>query len=110
MDEIIKEVYDVMITTCNKEARPADLIKIGVDILHKRDISNVEKKAILRQILTKIALGEDGVVSYDDRLSPQTLEVLFVIVDSGLIDVVIDGIVLGTKKITSKCWGRFLSF
>ena len=98
MDQIIKDVALALLDVCTKQTMPIDLVKIGVELLQNKPISNVEKKAILKQILTKFALGDDGVISADDRLSDTTLNVLLVVVDSDLIDVVIDGIVSISKK------------
>ena len=99
MDIIIKEVFGAMVLVFNKQTMPIDLVKNGVELLQNKPISNVEKKAILKQILTMVALGDDGIKgTFDDRLSDKTLEVLLVMVDSELIDFVIAGIVAVSKK------------
>ena len=107
MDEIIKEVYDAIVVVCNKEACPTDLIKIGVDVLHKKNINNDFKREIIKAVLTKIACGNDGEPNTaDDRLSQNTIGLLIILIDSELIDVIITGVVAGSTKVRFfRCFG-----
>ena len=106
MDVIIKDVALALLDVCTKQTMPIDLVKIGVELLQNKPISNVEKKAILKQILTDIAVGQDGVKgTYDDRLSENTLGLLIILIEADLTDVIITGVVSGAKKVTSKCFG-----
>ena len=107
MDEVIKEVFDVMVSGCNKDIQPIDLIKTGVDVLHKKNIHKDFTFEILKAVLKKIANGNDGISgTEDDLLSQNTIGLLIILIDSELIDVIITGVVSGSKKVTSKCWSH----
>ena len=99
MDLIINEVVCGLIEVSTKETKPIELIQVGVSILKGKPISNTDKKNILKAIITRVAYGNDGIVgTFDDRLSPETLNTLLVIIDSEMIDFVIAGIVSISKK------------
>jgi hypothetical protein len=99
MELIVSDVAFALLNMSTKDTKPIDLVKTGVQILQNKPISKQDKKEILKAILTKIAMGEDGVIgTFDDRLSPETLNTLLVIIDSEMIDFVIAGIVSVSKK------------
>jgi hypothetical protein len=106
MEPVIKEVFNVMLSKCTKEAKPIDIIKSGVEALQTKQINKSFKREIVKAVIEKIAAGNDGIHgTADDRLSPETLQVLIVLLESDVINTVIDGIVVQIKKINvKKCW------
>lgn len=109
MDTIITEVYHEMLKVCSNTATPTSIIQTGVELLQKKNIDKNLKKEIIKAVVRKFALGTDGISNTeDDRLSEQTLVVLIMLIESDLIDTVIDGIVSQIKKSGfTKCFHRF---
>ena len=100
MNSIITETAIGLFQVLTKESTPLQIISKGVELLNGKPISGSTKKQVLKHILTQIARGSDGIMGTDDdRISPETLQVLLVMVDSQLLDVVIDGVVATLKKV-----------
>ena len=100
MEPIIREVFDGLTKICNREATPIEIIKTGVKILEGKPIDKVFKKEILIAVLKRIAYGQDGLAdTEDDRLSPETLNILIMLIESECLDAVIDGIMVSFKKV-----------
>jgi hypothetical protein len=100
MEPVIKEVFQTVLSACTKEAKPIDIIKSGVNVLNgKPSIEKHFKKEILKSVIERIAQGKDGIAgTEDDRLSPQTVDILMTLVNSEVVDYVIDGIVAQVKR------------
>ena len=93
MDDVTSDIITALINISTKQTRPIDLLNTGVDILHKKNIRNEYKKLILKEIITKIAIGEIGFKEkFDELLHEKTLDALLVIVDSDLLDPLISGV------------------
>jgi hypothetical protein len=108
MEPIITEVFKVMLTACTKEASPVDIIRIGVNELNGKPIAKHFKKEIIKAIIERIAHGRDGVPNTeDDRLSPKTVEMLLMLLETDAIDYVIDGVVSVVKKSGFKTCFKF---
>jgi hypothetical protein len=100
MEPIIREVFEGLTKICNKEATPIDIIKTGVKILEGKPINKAFKKEILVAVLKRIAYGQDGLAdTEDDKLSPETLNMLIMLIESEFLDAVIDGIIVSFKKV-----------
>jgi hypothetical protein len=106
MEPLISNVFQTVLSACTKEAKPIDIIKSGVDVLNGKPIEKHFKKEILKAVIERIAAGNDGIHgTADDRLSKETMAILLVLLESNLIDTVIDGIVVQIKKVNiKKCW------
>ena len=99
MEPIVYEVFDAVSVVINKDAKPVDIIKTGIDVLQSKPIDKQLKKTIIKAVINKIAHGKDGIAgTEDDRLSAHTVMVLVMLLESEMIDVVIDGIVATIKK------------
>jgi hypothetical protein len=86
-----------------------DIIQQGVKLLEDYDnVKPQEKKKLLKTILISLSKGKDAIVgTADDNVSPATLQALLLLVDSGMLDFVIDGVVknIHTYKRTYKICG-----
>jgi hypothetical protein len=109
MEHITREVFDAMLKACTKSSLPTDIIKAGVEVLQYKTIDKSFKKEIIKNMLQRIAYGKDAKKGTDDDiLSQQTLELLIVLIDTDIIDTLIDGVVVGLKKVGFRnCFNRF---
>jgi len=99
MEPLISDVFQTVLLACTKEAKPIDIIQSGVEVLNAKPIEKHFKKEILKAVIERIAAGNDGIQgTADDRLTPETLRVLIVLLESDVINTVIDGIVVQIKK------------
>lgn len=69
MELIVYEVFDAVSVVINKEAKPIDIIKTGIDILQSKQIDKQLKKTIIKAVIHKIAHGKDGIADTDDDFS-----------------------------------------
>jgi len=99
MEHISREVFETILSACTKEASPIDIIKTGVAVLNGKPINKNMKQQILKAVIERIAHGKDGIAgTEDDRLSAKTVEMLLMLLESDVVDYVIDGIVAQVKR------------
>lgn len=99
MDGFVYNSFTLLKSIITKEKNAVDIIKHGIEILKFTPVPNAEKKKILVEILRFVAYGEDGLPNTsDDRINPETLKVLLVLIENDLISSIIDGLVLVAKK------------
>lgn len=94
MDLIAKEVFTEVLKISSFDTTPIQLIKKAVDVLHNKPIDKVFKKEIVKAVIERIAYGRDGIRgTTDDRLSAHTTELLITLINSELLDTLVDGVV-----------------
>lgn len=78
MDDVVREVFKKMLDKAeHSPSHPIDIIRVGVQALNSKDISNNLKRDILTYALDEIANGQDGIAgTADDRLSPETVKII----------------------------------
>jgi hypothetical protein len=102
------DIAHALLKCCDKDTKPLDVIKKGVELLDRNKVyDNKTKRYILIEIIKMYAVGEDGQGgTADDRLSPETVSILTMLIESEMIGLVIDGIVAGIRKIKLGCFKR----
>ena len=110
MEQILLES---ILKVSNKSSLPIQLIELGVSMLYNKPMDKHLKKELLKRVLERIALGRDNIMGTDDDvLSQRTLNLLITLLESDIIDTVIDGVVSNHKKITftkiQTCFGTVL--
>jgi hypothetical protein len=103
MESITREVFEALRDISKRNTQPIDLITKGVEILQPKAINKEFKREILIAVLERIAYGNDGIANTaDDRLSPESLELLIILLNSDVMNSVITGIVATIKKTNVK--------
>jgi len=103
MEPLVREIVKGLLDISTKEMKPLVLVEEGVKLLQDKPFNKNTKKEILKAIIQQIAYGADGVCNtFDDRLSPETLNILLMIIETDTVDYIIDGIVANFKKLKVK--------
>jgi hypothetical protein len=108
-----QELFDSILKVSNKTSLPIQLIEAGISVLYNKPIDKHLKKELLKRVLERIALGRDNLKDTDDDvLSQRTLNLLITLLDSEMIDLIIDGVVSNYKKTSftkiQTCFGTVL--
>jgi hypothetical protein len=102
------ELARILLNSCDNKTSPLEVLKKGVELLQKNTLYDEEaKQKMLIEIVSLYANGKDGFADTDDdRLSPETVKVLTVLIESDMVGYVIDGIVANIKKRSSGCFKK----
>jgi hypothetical protein len=108
-----QELFDSILKVSNKSSIAVELIQTGISVLYNKPIDKHLKKELLKRVLERIALGRDNIKGTDDDvLSQRTLNLLITLLDSEMIDTIIDGVVSNYNKTTftkiQTCFGTVL--
>lgn len=90
------------------------LIVISMEIIESFDVNNNDKKEYVIMAIQEIAKGEDMIIgTCDDTISPEVVKSLITMINSNLLDEVVDIVCLASKgefnvnKIKKTCFGCF---
>jgi hypothetical protein len=90
------------------------LIVISMEIIESFNVDNNDKKEYVIMAIQEIAKGEDMIIgSSDDTISPEVVKSLITMINTNLLDEVIDIVCLASKgefnvnKIKKTCFGCF---
>jgi hypothetical protein len=90
------------------------LIVISMEIIESFDVNNNDKKEYVIIAIQEIAKGDDMIMgTSDDIISPEVVQSLTAMINSNLLDEVIDIVCLASKgefnvnKIKKTCFGCF---
>ena len=90
------------------------LIVISMEIIESFDVNNNDKKEYVIMAIQEIAKGEDMIIgTSDDTISPEVVNSLITMINTNLLDEVVDIICLASKgefnvnKIKKTCFGCF---
>jgi hypothetical protein len=90
------------------------LIVISMEIIESFDVNNNDKKEYVIMAIQEIAKGEDMIIgTSDDTISPEVVKSLIIMINTNLLDEVVDIVCLASKgefnvnKIKKTCFGCF---
>jgi hypothetical protein len=90
------------------------LVVISMEIIESFDVNNNDKKEYVIIAIQEIAKGDDMIIgTSDDTISPQVVESLITMINSNILEEVIDIVCLASKgefnvnKIKKTCFGCF---
>ena len=90
------------------------LIVISMEIIESFDVNNNDKKEYVIMAIQEIAKGDDMIIGTgDDTISPEVVKSLITMINTNLLEEVIDIVCLASKgefnvnKIKKTCFGCF---